>query len=89
MTTQGGDAMDLDAVGRKRFSRLPNEEFQRRRKEGLCFRCGKKGHAAKDCKVKQVKIREIGTWRQEEADTDDIEHGGKREETLNNESLSE
>src|SRR5437588_1262771 len=77
-TTQGGEAMDLDATSRRRFNRLPNEEFKRRIKEGLCFKCGKKGHAARDCQVRQVKIREI-----------QIEPGQKETETLNDGSLPE
>ena len=28
--------------------RVPEEEKQRRKKEGLCFKCGKPGHVTKD-----------------------------------------
>ena len=38
------DAMDVDAV------QLSNEERTRRLQERLCFKCGKKGHQAKDCR---------------------------------------
>jgi hypothetical protein len=67
-TSQGGEAMDLDAVGKRRFNRLPDKEFQRRRREGLCFRCGKGKHAAKDCRgeAKNIKIREMDAWRPED-----------------------
>ena len=73
-TTQGGEAMDLDATSRRRFNRLPNEEFKRRIKEGLCFKCGKKGHAARDCRVRDVKIREIQA-EQESRDTETLNDG--------------
>ena len=38
------DAMDVDAV------RLSDEEYKKRLQERLCFKCGKKGHQAKDCR---------------------------------------
>ena len=38
------DAMDVDTV------QLSNEEHKRRLQERLCFKCGKKGHQAKDCR---------------------------------------
>jgi hypothetical protein len=80
-TSQGGEAMDLDAVGRRRFNRLPDKEFQRRRREGLCFRCGKGKHVAKDCRgeAKNIKIREMDAWRPEDP---------QEEEPLNEESPS-
>jgi hypothetical protein len=38
--------MELDAT----HTALSNEERERRRKEKLCFRCGKPGHMSKDCR---------------------------------------
>ena len=32
--------------------RLSDEDYQKRRKEGLCYKCGNKGHLAKDCYAK-------------------------------------
>ncbi|KAF7137057.1 hypothetical protein CNMCM5793_006908 [Aspergillus hiratsukae] len=43
----GPQPMELDATQQ---SALSNEERERRRKERLCFRCGKPGHMSKDCK---------------------------------------
>lgn len=43
----GPQPMELDATQQ---STLSNEEGERRRKERLCFRCGKPGHMSKDCK---------------------------------------
>ncbi|KAJ8209169.1 hypothetical protein LV159_008567 [Aspergillus fumigatus] len=42
----GLQLMELDAT----HTALSNEERERRRKEKLCFRCGKLGHMSKDCK---------------------------------------
>lgn len=60
-TTQGGDAMDLDATNRKRFSNLSTQERERRMKNRLCLRCGKPGHMIRDCRVAQAKIKELST----------------------------
>jgi len=38
--------------------RLPDDEYQKRRKEGLCYKCGNKGHLAKDCFAKGRRIQE-------------------------------
>ena len=38
--------------------RLSDEEYQKRRKEGLCYKCGNKGHLAKDCFAKGRRIQE-------------------------------
>lgn len=40
------------------FKRLPDEEFQRRRKEKACFKCGIKGHFSKECRVQARKMQE-------------------------------
>jgi hypothetical protein len=42
----GPRPMELDAT----HTALSNEERERRRKEKLCFRCGKPGHMSKDCR---------------------------------------
>ena len=38
--------------------RLSDEDYQKRRKEGLCYKCGNKGHLAKDCFAKGRRIQE-------------------------------
>ena len=38
--------------------RLPDEVYQKRRKEGLCYKCGNKGHMAKECFAKGRRIQE-------------------------------
>lgn len=47
-TTPPSDPMDLDST--KTRGPLSQEEKDRRRKEDLCLRCGKKGHYARQCK---------------------------------------
>jgi hypothetical protein len=42
------DAMDIDSV-RHRYAPKGSSERQRREKEGLCFKCGEKGHLSPDC----------------------------------------
>lgn len=42
----GPRPMELDAI------QLPRQEQDRRKKERLCFKCGKPGHMIKDCRVK-------------------------------------
>ncbi|KAI9034710.1 C2HC-type zinc finger protein, partial [Aspergillus affinis] len=41
--------MELDAT-EKRQQQLSKEELDRRRKEQLCFNCGKAGHRSKECR---------------------------------------
>ena len=38
--------------------RLPDDEYQKRQKEGLCYKCGNKGHLVKDCFAKGRRIQE-------------------------------
>ncbi|APA15655.1 hypothetical protein sscle_15g104250 [Sclerotinia sclerotiorum 1980 UF-70] len=45
-----GEPMQLDA---KFKNKLPKEEVERRRKDKLCFECGKPGHRARDCRSKR------------------------------------
>jgi hypothetical protein len=41
--------------------RLSDDEFQKRRNDKACFRCGNKGHFAKECKVqiRQAQVEEV------------------------------
>lgn len=46
--------------------RLSDEEYQKRRKEGLCYKCGNKGHLANKCFAKVRKIEEDSTQETQE-----------------------
>ena len=48
-TTQGGEAMDLDAFRRRPRLNLSPEEFRRRMREKLCLKCAQPGHRADAC----------------------------------------
>src|ERR1700761_1822644 len=48
-TTQGGEAMDLDAFRRRPRLNLSPEEFRRRMRERLCLKCAQPGHRAEAC----------------------------------------
>ena len=78
--TPPGEPMDLDATGgrkpnqRWQLPRLSPAEFERRRKEKLCWKCGLKGHFSSNCIKRTVKIRETTTQR------------GEPQETLNDQS---
>jgi hypothetical protein len=39
--------------------KLSDEEYQKRRKEGLCYKCGNKGHLANKCFAKARRIPEV------------------------------
>ena len=73
-TTQGGDAMDLDATNQRRYTHLSAQERERRIKQRLCLRCGKPGHMIKDCRVAQAKIKEMST--EEEATEEHLNEQG-------------
>src|SRR5712691_7810937 len=51
-TSQGGDAMDVDATTTHAI--LSEEEKTERRKNNECFYCANKGHRAKDCQKRQA-----------------------------------
>ena len=48
-TTQGGEAMDLDAFRRQPRLNISPEEFRRRMRERLCLKCAQPGHRAEFC----------------------------------------
>jgi hypothetical protein len=73
-TTQGGEAMDLDATNQRRYTNLSTQERERRLKNRLCLRCGKPGHMIKDCRVAQAKIKEMST--EEEATEEHLNEQG-------------
>ena len=51
-TTRDPNAMEVDAI---KVAKLTKEERERCMKEGLCLRCRKKGHMAKNCPTFQGK----------------------------------
>lgn len=60
----------LDSLSKQ--PRLPEEEYQRRRKEGLCFKCGNKGHLANKCFAKGRRIKEEEVTSEEPTDKQDF-----------------
>ncbi len=49
---RGKTGIEQGKVGNKRKdTRVPKETIDRRRKEGKCFKCGRKNHMAKECKT--------------------------------------
>ena len=60
-----GDPMDLDLSTKKGYLNLSKQEYERRKKENLCFKCGRKGHSIGRCLLNQIrwpaqsKIREF------------------------------
>ena len=69
--TAGGVSGPRETSRRK----LSQEEIQRRRKNGLCFYCGKRGHLVKECRKKKAGRRTKsstpasadGTWSKQRA----------------------
>ncbi len=49
-TSQGGDAMDVDATT---FTQLSEEEKKKLQANNACFYCQKRGHRANDCRKKK------------------------------------
>ena len=77
-----GDPMDLDASTKKGYLNLLKQEYERSKKENLCFKCGRKGHSMGKCFLnqrrgpRQPRIRELEVKAEPET----------LEETLNEES---
>ena len=40
-----GDSIDLDASTKEGYLNLSKQEYERRKKENLCFKCGRKRHS--------------------------------------------
>ena len=70
------NAMDVDLTdtASKGLSKLTNEEREYCRKNGLCFRCRKKGHNSRDCKgTETVRKFERKVTKIEEVESDNEE----------------
>ena len=46
--------MDIDSSQRRRLKRLMEEERERMRKEGRCYKCWRTGHIARNCPTRQL-----------------------------------
>ena len=74
--------MDLDASTKKGYLNFSKQEYERRKKENLCFKSGRKGHSIGKCFLNQkrgpgqTRIRELEVETESETP----------EETLNEES---
>ena len=51
----GGNAMDWEPTKTNAASWVSQEELERRKEQGLCLRCGGKGHMIRNCKLKPAK----------------------------------
>ena len=49
--------MDLDANRYPRIPKIEKEEYNRRKKERLCLKCGRQGHMIKDCRSRHNSVR--------------------------------
>ena len=66
--------VDLTDTAPKGLSKLTNEEREYCRKNGLCFRCRKKGHNSRDCKgTEMVRKTERKVAKIEEVESDSEE----------------
>ena len=77
-----GDPMDLDASTKKGYLNLSKQEYERRKKQNLCFKCGRKGHSIGRCFLNQKKGLGQSKIRELEVNTEPE----TSEETLNEES---
>ena len=77
-----GDPMDLDASTKKRYLNLSKQEYERRKKENLCFKYGRKGHSIGKCFLNQRRGPGQPRIREMEVETEPE----TPEETLNEES---
>ena len=81
-TEPRGDPIDLNTSTKKGYPNLSKQEYERRKKENTCFKCGRKGHSIEKCflnhrrEPRQPRIREL------EAETEPE----TSEETLSEES---
>ena len=46
--------MDIDSSQRRRLKRLTEEEREKMRKEGRCYKCRRMGHIARNCPTSQL-----------------------------------
>ena len=74
--------MDLDASTKKGYLNLSKQEYERRKKENLCFKCERKGHSIGKCFLNQKRGPRQPTIRELEVKTE----SETPEETLNEES---
>src|SRR5882724_5927330 len=59
-------AGDLEIEGRTigaGFVKLSEEEMEKRRKEGTCFKCNKKGHYSRECRVARSFSNQENYWK--------------------------
>ena len=64
-----GDPMDLDTSTKKRYLNLSKQEYERRKKEILCFKYGRRGHSMGKCFLNQRRGRGQPRIREVEDET--------------------
>ena len=74
--------MDLDASIKKGYLNLSIQEYERRKIENLCFKCGRKGDSIGKCFLNQKRGPRKPRIRELEVETE----SETAEETLNEES---